>query len=54
MFQEKVVKKTKTHILRSVTNFRKSCSLGDNVEKYGIAAKARGDIMAHAHCILDS
>ena len=54
MFQTKFVEKIKTHILHSVTHFRKSCRLGDNVEKYRIAAKARGDNMAQAHCILDS
>jgi len=33
MFQTKVVEKIKTHILFSVTIFRKSCRLWDNVEK---------------------
>jgi len=33
MFQTKVVEKIKTHILCSITFFRKSCSLWDNVEK---------------------
>jgi len=33
MFQTKVVEKIKTHILCSVTFFRKSCRLWDNVEK---------------------
>ena len=32
-FQTKVVEKIKTHILCSVTFFRKSCRLWDNVEK---------------------
>jgi hypothetical protein len=35
MFQIKVVQKIKTHILCSVTFYRKSCRLWDNVEKYG-------------------
>jgi hypothetical protein len=35
MFQTKVIKKT--HILCSVTSFRKSCRLWGNVEKYGRA-----------------
>jgi len=33
MFQTKGVEKIKTHILCSVTFFRKSCRLWDNVEK---------------------
>ena len=33
MFQTKVVEKIKTHILCSVTFFRKSCRFWDNVEK---------------------
>jgi hypothetical protein len=35
MFKTKVVEKIKTHILCSITFFRKSCLLRDNVEKYG-------------------
>ena len=34
MFQAKVAEKIKTHILCSITFFRKSCRLCDNVEKY--------------------
>ena len=34
MFQTEVVEKIKTSILFSVTFFRKSCRLCDNVEKY--------------------
>jgi hypothetical protein len=37
MFQTKVVETIKTHILCSVTFIRKTCSLWDNVEKYGTA-----------------
>jgi hypothetical protein len=33
MFQTKVVKKIKIHILCSITFFEKSCHLGDNVGK---------------------
>jgi len=33
MFQTKVVQKLETHILCSMTIFRKSCRLWDNVEK---------------------
>jgi len=34
MFQTKVVEKIKTHILYSITFFRKSCRLWYNTEKY--------------------
>ena len=37
MFQTKVVEKIKTHILCSVTVFRKSCRLWDNLGKYSRA-----------------
>jgi hypothetical protein len=40
MFQRKVVKKIKTHILRSITSSRKSCRLWDNMEKYDRVRKA--------------
>jgi hypothetical protein len=40
IFQTKFVEKIKTHILCSLTFFRKSCRLWDNVEKYGKARKA--------------
>jgi hypothetical protein len=43
MFQTKAVGKIKTHILCSVTFFWKSCSLWDNVEKYGAAGQATDD-----------
>jgi hypothetical protein len=43
MFQTKVVGKIKTHILCSITFFRKSCRLWDNVEKYGRARQATDD-----------
>ena len=48
MFQTKVVQKIKTHILCSVTFFRKSCRLWDNVEKYCTAGQGTDDNMAHA------
>jgi len=54
MFQTKCVEKVKTHILYSITFFRKSCRLRDNVEKYGRVVQATGDIAAHAHCVLDT
>jgi len=37
MFQTKVVGKIEKLILSSVTFFRKSCHLWNNVEKYGTA-----------------
>ena len=54
MFQTKVVDKIKTHILCSVTFFRKSGRLWDNVVKYFTAGQAIDDNMAHAHCMLDN
>jgi len=35
MFQTKVAENIKAHILYSITHFRKSYRLWDNVEKYG-------------------
>ena len=52
MFQTKFVEKIKTHILSSVTFFRKSHRLWDNVEKYGGFIEA-ADNMAHMRCVLD-
>ena len=40
----KVVEKIKTHILCSVTFFRQSCSLWDNVEKCGGVRGATNDV----------
>jgi hypothetical protein len=51
MFQINVLDKIKTHILCSVKFFRKSCCLGDNVEKYGGAGGATDDY--GARCMLD-
>jgi len=51
MLQTKVVQKTETHILCPITFSRKSCRLGDNVEKCGGAGQATDDNMAHAHCM---
>jgi len=53
MFQTKVVENIKTHILYSVTFFRKSYRLWDNVEKYCRAGQATDGNMAHAHCMVD-
>ena len=53
MFPTKVVEKIKTYILCSIMGFfRKSCTLGDNVEKYCRAEQAKDDSMAHAHFVL--
>ena len=54
IFQTKVVEKIKTHILCSVTFFRKSYRLWDNVEKYCTAGQATDGNMAHAHCMMDT
>jgi hypothetical protein len=54
MFQTKVVEKIKTHILCSVTFFRKSCRLWDNVGKYCRVGRATDGNMAHARCVLDT
>jgi hypothetical protein len=43
MFQTKVLKKIKTHILCSITFFLKSCRLWDNMERYGTARQATDD-----------
>jgi len=44
----------KKQISCSVTTFRKSCRLRDNVEKYCRAGQAADGNMAHAHCMLDT
>jgi len=41
---EKCFEKVSIHILFSVTFFRKSCLLWNNVEKYGRASLATDDI----------
>ena len=52
MFQIKLVEKIKTHIVYSATFFRKSCRLGDNLEKFwGARESADGNMVAH--CMLD-
>ena len=53
-FVTKVVENIKTHIFCSMTLFRKSCRLLDNVEKYRGAGQATDENMAHAHCMLDT
>jgi hypothetical protein len=55
MFQIKVIKKIKTHILCSVIFiFRKLCRLWDNVGKYCRVGQATDGNMAHEHCMLDT
>jgi len=54
MFQTNVVQKIKTHILCSVTFFRKLCRLWENVEKYCRAGQGTDNNMTHAHCMLDN
>jgi len=53
MFETKIVEKIKTHILCSVTLYKKSWRLWDNVEKYCGGGLATDD-MAHAHFMLDT
>jgi hypothetical protein len=52
MFQTKVVEEIKTRILCSITFFRLSYLLWDNVEKYFTAGQATDDNMAHEHFVL--
>jgi len=54
MFQIKVVKTIKTHILCSVTFLKKCCTLWENVEKYCRARQDTDHIKAQAHCMLDN
>jgi hypothetical protein len=54
MCQTKVVEKLETHILCSITFFRRSCILWHNVENVCRAGLATDDNMAHAHCMLDA
>ena len=49
MFQINFVEKTKTHILCSITFFRKLCGLWDNVEKCDGARVVADDNMAAMH-----
>ena len=49
----RIIEKIKTHILCSISFFRKPCRLWDNVEKCGRPKRATDDNMAHARCMLD-
>ena len=51
---EKICKENQNTHFGSVTFFRKSCRLWDNVEIYCRAEQAMDDNMAHAHCLLDT
>jgi len=51
---DKILEKTKIHILVSIIFFRKWCREWDNVEKYRTAGQPTNDNMAHAKCILDT
>jgi len=52
MFQTKILEKVETHILCSVTFFRKLCHLWDDVENYYRVQQASDDSVVHAHCML--
>jgi len=54
MLQTKTVEKIETHILCSITLFRKLCRSRANVGKYCTTGQARDDNMAHAHSMLDT
>jgi len=54
MFQVKFVEEVRTNISFSITFFRKSCRLWDNVVKYRRTKQTTDDNMAHAHCMLDN
>jgi len=54
MFQTKIVKNVKLHILYSVTFFYKIVPYCDNVEKHSRAGEATGDNMVHAHFMLST
>jgi hypothetical protein len=50
---DKSCRENRTHILYSITFFKKICHLWDNVEKYCRAGQATDGNMARAHCMLD-
>ena len=54
MFETKGVEKIKVHILYSVTFFRKSYRLWENVEKYCRAGQATDYNTAHAYYMPDN
>ena len=52
--QTTVLEEIKTHFIRQLTLFRKSCRLWDNEEKHRREGQATANNMAHAHCMLDN
>jgi hypothetical protein len=54
MFQTKVLKTIRTHIVILMRFFRKSRRLRDNVEKYTSAVLATDNNMAHAYCMMNN
>ena len=54
IFWIKFLEKIKTHILCTVTVFRKSCRLWDNVDKYWEAGLATDNNMEHGYYMLDT
>jgi len=54
MFQREVVEKIKTHILCSITFFRKPFRLSDNVEKQCRAGQAKNENIALAQSTMDT
>ena len=52
IFSHKFLKKKRFY--KSVSFFRKSCPLWDNVKKYCKAGQATNDSVSYAHCILDT
>jgi len=53
MFQNELVEKIKTHIFCSITFFRKSRRLWDNVGKCGRAGQATEENMANVQGMVD-
>ena len=47
MLQKKVLEKIKTHFMFNTLLFRKSCLLGDNVERHGTAIHVTRDRWQH-------
>jgi len=54
MFQTEAADEIKSHFMFSKFFFLKSCSLWDNVEKYGSAREATDANTEHVHCLLDT
>jgi hypothetical protein len=53
-FRQKLYRKSKTHILRSVIFFFENRAVYETMrKKYCIAGQTTGDIIVYAHCILE-